>query len=532
MAKEGLIALACAAAFALVGLDSLCVARAGDDRAVTIEATLAIQTAMQQARESLHQGDTRAAIAVLERNLPVINGNTPYLNLLRDTYRSYIQELRTKGQQAEADRYAERLKILDSGAPGAAAPAPKAPVAAPKPPERVVRGVSEEEFDDPFRDVAAPLRKKSRGLLQQAEQEFGSQHYQQAARLFDEAHQTDPGATSNSKDRWAYCKLHQVVEQLNRPDGPEVPLPDLEEQVRKALELAPQLAYAKQLLGEIEKRKNHTPVAAPASTSAAPVVKHFERGADGWARAETANFRVFHNQSKEIAEQAALIAEKTRTEMSARWFGGFKEDWSPKCDLYLHANGQDYNKATGVSAGSPGHSSIRSEGSRVISRRIDLHCEDTKNMLAAVLPHEATHVVLAGQFGEQPVPRWADEGIAVLTEPREKVDRHLKNLVRCRQETGLFTAKQLMQMTDYPDPKYVGTFYAESVSLVEFLSTEKGPEELPRFIRDASKVGYEQALQQHYQYKTFEELQQKWHQKAFAAAPAATGTGYARAGAP
>ena len=45
-----------------------------------------------------------------------------------------------------------------------------------------------------------------------------------------------------------------------------------------------------------------------------------------------------------------------------------------------------------------------------------------------MLPHEATHVVLAGQFGDQPVPRWADEGMAVLTEPRDKIDRHLRNL--------------------------------------------------------------------------------------------------------
>src|SRR6202011_5991684 len=137
-----------------------------------------------------------------------------------------------------------------------------------------------------------------------------------------------------------------------------------------------------------------------------------------------------------------------------------------------------------------------------------LHCDEPKNMLGAVLPHEATHVVLAGQFGEQPIPRWADEGIAVLTEPREKIDRHLRNLARCRQETGLFSARQLMQMADYPEPRYITVFYAQSVSLVEFLATrQQGPETLTKFLRAAQKDGYEAALKQHYGYKSFDDLQ-------------------------
>jgi tetratricopeptide (TPR) repeat protein len=519
MAKEGLIALACAVAVALASV------QAGDDRPVAVEAALAVQTTMQQARDLQRKGDTRSAVALLERNLPLINGNTTYLNLLRETYRLYILDLRAGGQQADADRYLERLKILD---PSAAAPAGAAPI--PLKPS-VARGVMAEETAqrDPFRDIAPTTGRKARGLLDQAEEKFAAGRYAEAARLFTEAHDGDPDVTRTCHDRWAYCKLHQVVEQLNRPEGPEIPLEELEEQVRKALELAPKLAYAKQLLVEIENRRNGTRISTAAPTPA--TVKHVDRGTDGWARAETANFRVFHNQNKELAEQVAQAAERTRTEMSARWFGGAKEDWTIKCDLYLHGTAQEYSRATGVAPSSPGHSSIRTEGGRVISRRIDLHCEDSKTMLSAVLPHEATHVVLAGQFGDQPVPRWADEGIAVLTEPREKIDRHLKNLLRCRQETGLFTAKQLMQMSDYPDAKYVGTFYAQSVSLVDFLTAEKGPQELTRFLRDAAKVGPEKALQEHYQFKSFDELQKKWHERAFAAVTDASAKD-ARAAAP
>ena len=48
-------------------------------------------------------------------------------------------------------------------------------------------------------------------------------------------------------------------------------------------------------------------------------------------------------------------------------------------------------------------------------------------------------------------------------------------------------------MSDYPDPRpdprTITAFYAESVSLVEFLSNEKGPQEFSAFVREAVRSG-------------------------------------------
>jgi hypothetical protein len=73
-------------------------------------------------------------------------------------------------------------------------------------------------------------------------------------------------------------------------------------------------------------------------------------------------------------------------------------------------------------------------------------------------------------------------------------------------------------MNDYPEARAISAFYAQSVSLVEFLSAQKGPQVFARFLRDGLKGGYETALQKHYGYKGFDELQQRWTQEAFAAA--------------
>lgn len=53
--------------------------------------------------------------------------------------------------------------------------------------------------------------------------------------------------------------------------------------------------------------------------------------------------------------------------------------------------------------------------------------------------------------------------MAVLSEPRDKIERHLRILPQLRQDKQLFTTRQLMQLNDYPDPRHISSFYAERV---------------------------------------------------------------------
>src|SRR5262249_12662365 len=135
------------------------------------------------------------------------------------------------------------------------------------------------------------------------------------------------------------------------------------------------------------------PIAAVANATVQ--VKHLGRNPQGWEVIETSHFLVFHNQSKEFAEKAARVAENTRVAMTQKWFGHDGEPWTPKCELILHASAADYTRMTGVPGASPGHTRIESDGDRVVGRRMDLRC-DIPNMIETVLPHETTHVVLAG----------------------------------------------------------------------------------------------------------------------------------------
>jgi len=180
----------------------------------------------------------------------------------------------------------------------------------------------------------------------------------------------------------------------------------------------------------------------------------------------------------------------------------------------LHATTQDYSRKTGQ-YNSPGHSSIRIEGGRLVERRVDLHC-DEPNLLTAVLPHETTHVVLAGQFGGQLVPRWADEGLAVLSEPSDRIERHLRNLPRCREQHKLYHIQDLLGLEAYPtDHGGINAFYAQSVSLVELLSSLRGEQEFTLFLREGMRYGYEKSLQRHFGIQSFADLEHRWENHAF-----------------
>jgi hypothetical protein len=547
MARIGLYALVGAAALT-AGLLPPLRAQAPDPE-IAIGNALRIQEAMASADAYLLAGDPGKAVDVLEDMLPRINGNRKYLAKLRDAYRAYVPKLYADREPAQARKYLERLCILDHSAAGdpslqpaldkkadeaaadvktpaahmptlaeiaqaSAAPPGKAPLKA--------RGTMEDPFDranaaNPPAADAVAREQVAQQLLAKAETEFKDRHYSQAGRFYEQAYRADHACTLASRDRWAYCKMNYVVEQLNRTDLDSATWANLEREVKVAIELAPRLAdTCRWLEGELRSRRGAGNTLA---------VRHLGSNAQGWEVAETANFRIFHKNNRDLAEKSAQTVERTRTAMYQKWFSTAGAAWNPKCDLYLHATAQDYSRVTAQQPTSPGHSTIVRErgSSRIVSRRMDMHC-DTPNILDTVLPHETTHVVLAGNFGNSDVPRWADEGMAVLTEPAEKVDMHRRNLARCQQEGRLFSVAELMQLDNYPPAGQISAFYAQSVSLVDFLSSMRGPAVFAQFVRDGLREGYEAALRRHYGFRDFADLQARWGQQTLAGLGGETAT--------
>jgi hypothetical protein len=543
MVRIGLLVLACAGAAMMAGPLAV-FAEPKPATETPVATTLAVQTALKQGRDHLSQGEPKRAVEVLEAQLSRINGNREYLLLLRDAYRSYVKELYLARQNALAQKYLERLGILDPAAAKdmsirATSPSDKAEVpgkieltqtplktpgtpAGKSPPYYLARGKIDMVEPAPPEKKRAEAdngkRKLALELVVQAEEAFGKKDFEKARTLWEKAYAADAEATEDSKECWGYCKLHHAVEELKKSGLDAACLATLEGEVMVALAMAPHLEKTgKWLLSEIRERRKSGAAAQPEQARADIAVQHQGQKPQGWSVAETTNFRIFHRQSKEAAEKAARLAEATRTGMQTKWFGKQGSNWAPKCEVFLYSKCEDYSGTTGQSPKSPGHSRFEFEGGRVLSRRIHLNCEQSlKEALEAVLPHETTHVVLASQFGDDPIPRWADEGMAVLSEPSDRIQKiHRRNLARCRQQQLLFSVRDLMEMPEYPKASRINAFYAQSVSLVDYLTRQRGAVVFAQFVRDGMRGGYEAALKKHYACKGYDDLQQRWAKATF-----------------
>jgi hypothetical protein len=239
-----------------------------------------------------------------------------------------------------------------------------------------------------------------------------------------------------------------------------------------------------------------------------------EEDDDGWRIAETANFRLYHRHARSLAEALLENAERTRAAQQKKWFGEVGSNWSPKCRIFLYPSAEAYTQATGAPL-SPGggQTDVQAEDGRVRGRCIHLHGTRTF-LLRGVVPHEVTHAVLAGRLGDQRVPRWADEGMAILAEAQPHIDVHFRTLPRWRADEALFRIRTLVEMHDYPQPRSIGVFYAQSVSLVDFLTREKGPKRFADFVREGQRDGYAASLRKHYGWN-FAELERRWQRYTF-----------------
>ncbi len=232
-----------------------------------------------------------------------------------------------------------------------------------------------------------------------------------------------------------------------------------------------------------------------------------------WFILETANFQVCCERSEAAAKHLARHAETLRTTLSAKWLGNdAPARWNPKCQIILHLSRRSYNQAVGRGGErTVGSSSVKSSNGRIVARCIDLLEADT-DFLKAALPHELTHVVVNDRFLTNPLPRWADEGIAILADPQTKQRRHQNDLHVAVLDGTTFHAAALLAIEEYPRPERFGAFYGQSASLTEFLVERESPAHFLAFMTCARRDGYDAALQQYYEIDGIGELDRQWRQ--------------------
>jgi hypothetical protein len=210
-----------------------------------------------------------------------------------------------------------------------------------------------------------------------------------------------------------------------------------------------------------------------------------------------------------MAEQAAKTAETIRAQQAKRWGStATRSTWTPRCEIFLFPTPGEFARMTGQPETSPGFSTIEIQAGRITARRVNLRA-DHPQMIAAILPHEVTHVVLADLFTQQQIPRWADEGMAVLAEPLHEQISRTAELTGPLKEGRVFKLSELMAI-DYPSAEAWSLYYAQSVSLTQFLVEQGTPEQFVTFVRGAQQKGVEESLRSVYKIAGFSELENRW----------------------
>jgi hypothetical protein len=240
-------------------------------------------------------------------------------------------------------------------------------------------------------------------------------------------------------------------------------------------------------------------------------VRHLGKNELGRQVAESAHFRVIHDQTKPVAERVARAAERLRPALHRKWFGDVSLEWDGKCVIYLHANHKSYVTKT-KQWNALGHARTLMMGDQVSSRSIHLPW-GLSNFFDEILPHELTHAVLAVRFRGR-LPRWANEGMAMLSESQSSIDDRRKSLEQYRKKDDLFGVDVLMK-TEEEGQMNTLEYYAQAMSLVQFFVAEQGHQAFSRFLGDSLLVGYEPALKKHYGIANFAELERRWSAYAF-----------------
>jgi hypothetical protein len=325
---------------------------------------------------------------------------------------------------------------------------------------------------------------------------FRAGNYREAAAWYAGVSAADATVLSKEqREAWAFSRIKLASESLGRSDAAECV-----KEVTAALALAPGSSSV-QTLGE-----SVLTLARRAGPVESPVVQKSEA-------VESANFTVKFGANRELAEKVAAAAEKQRAAIFERWSGPAGKDWSPRCEIVLHATADDYSRATKQPAEGTGHSAVKLAEGKVQDRRIDLRADD-ESILVDALPRELTHVVLADLFPFTPPPKWAEEAMAVLAASPEEVGRYSRTMTTCARDGKLFTVAALLDMKDWPAADKITGYCCGSVSLGEYLVKLKGEKHFTTFLRDCQRYGSTSALKRQYDIDSPKSLQDAWLKSA------------------
>ncbi|MDB5343958.1 MAG: hypothetical protein JWP89_2335 [Schlesneria sp.] len=222
---------------------------------------------------------------------------------------------------------------------------------------------------------------------------------------------------------------------------------------------------------------------------------------------ETLNFRIWSRLNSAETMEFTKRCETVRSDLREIWLSESDASgiWTPKADVVVHRSVVEFGAALGPqNAGSSGCTKVQRVNGRITLRRIDLRA-DAHGWNTSSMSHEVTHLIVADRFGGRRLPRWADEGMAVLAESREKQAQRQ----RVASLAPAISLSRLLSVAEYPGGRDRDAFYAQSASLTDYLVRHGGGVQFLAFVESAMESGHDIALREYYDLEGLHDLETK-----------------------
>jgi hypothetical protein len=201
-----------------------------------------------------------------------------------------------------------------------------------------------------------------------------------------------------------------------------------------------------------------------------------------WIDLETANCIVYYKNTEQAKQLAKRVEDTLKRVTEQLEYTGL--DWhKDKCKVFVFDDAEAWDEFVKGSGATTEWASGFAYGPL---REIYLHAGDGDRMLDTVLPHELTHVIHREYVREDThLALWLLEGLACANEFSGKENRF--GLVRSALASNrLIPLSRLTAFRSYPRGEALSLFYAESLTLVEFILERfghKGLAELHKKLR-------------------------------------------------
>jgi len=230
---------------------------------------------------------------------------------------------------------------------------------------------------------------------------------------------------------------------------------------------------------------------------------------DGWLIAKSTHFIVYYkNAPSDFIERLIEKAEEYYDKIADNL--GFRRNdfwlWDNRAKIYIDDDAEDYQAATGQPAWSMGAAIPKDKVIRTFP--------GIPGFFETTLPHEMGHIIFREfvGFDNNALPLWLDEGVASYQENF----RHLtaNRLVRKAIENDKFINLEALSKLNpqkMQDKELVNIFYAEAVSIIDYLVKEFSEDNFVRFcyyLRDTKNL--QKSITSAYPFRNMQELDQAW----------------------